>query len=355
MKKNINTERERILFSRFTLITLVAVYFLILVGGIVRSTGSGMGCPDWPKCFGQWIPPVEESELPPNYKEEYTEKRIQKNVRLASYLNAFGMDAKARQVIEDEMVFEEQAFNKYKTWIEYINRLVGATIGLLVTGTFIASVKYFRSVPAIFWVALGVMLLTGFQGWVGSLVVSTNLLPWMVTVHMLISFIIVAGLIYLASGSRKKNNNIGNNRTVTFLLIFCMIALIIQVIYGTQVRENIDTIAAALQFNFRETWISQLNWQFNFHRSFSWVVFIIHGLLVWRLWSLNERFWSSSLFAIIIISILTGVLIAYMGIPPVLQPVHLLLAFIAFGIQFYLLLLVSNGFETKLLKGDEDK
>jgi cytochrome c oxidase assembly protein subunit 15 len=350
MKESIKAERERIVFFRFALTTLVAVYFLILVGGIVRSTGSGMGCPDWPKCFGQWVPPADESELPANYKEEYAEKRIQKNVRLARYLNAFGMEAKARQVIEDEMVLEEQDFNKYKTWTEYINRLVGAAIGLLVTATFIASVKYFRSVPAIFWVALAVMLLTGFQGWLGSLVVSTNLLPWMVTVHMLVSFLIVAGLIYLVYRSRKVSNSIGNSRAVAVLLIFCMMILLIQVVFGTQVRENIDKIATALQFNFRETWISQLNWQFNFHRSFSWVVLIIHGLLVWRLWKLNEHFWSGSLFCIIIISIFTGVLIAYLAIPPVLQPIHLLLAFIAFGIQFYLLLLVRNSVGTEAVR-----
>lgn len=350
MKENTNAEGKRTVFYRFAFITLVAVYFLILVGGIVRSTGSGMGCPDWPKCFGQWIPPTDESELPENYKEEYTEKRFQKNVKLAGYLNAMGMDDKARQVLEDEMVLEEQDFNKYKTWTEYINRLIGATIGLLVTATFVASVRYFRSVPAIFWVALGVMLLTGFQGWIGSLVVSTNLLPWMVTVHMLVSFIIVAGLIYLVYKGRKGNYSVGKNRGILLILIFCMLALIIQVIYGTQVRENIDRVATALQFNFRDMWISQLDWQFNFHRSFSWAVLGIHGLLFWRLWKINELFWSSSLLAIILVSILTGVVMAFMAVPPALQPIHLLLAFIAFGIQFYLLLLVRNGVEAEVVR-----
>lgn len=350
MKENIKTEKERTLFYRFALTTLFAVYFLILVGGIVRSTGSGMGCPDWPKCFGQWIPPTDESQLPTDYKEEYKEKRIQKNIRLARYLNTLGMDEKARQVKEDEMVFQEQGFNKFKTWTEYLNRLVGAVIGLLVTATFIASVKYFRIVPAIFWIALAVMLLTGFQGWVGSLVVSTNLLPWIVTMHMLITFLIVAGLIYLVYRSSRFKNTIGKNQSVTILLIFCMITLIIQVIYGTQVRENIDRIASGLQFNLRETWVSRLNWQFNFHRSFSWVILILHGLLFWRLWKLNENFWSSSLICIIILSIVTGVLMAYMAIPPVLQPVHLLLAFIAFGIQFYLLLFVRNGDKVEVVR-----
>ena len=132
------------IFRRFSVITIISIYLLILVGGIVRSTGSGMGCPDWPKCFGNYVPPTDVSQLPDNYQDIYSQKRAKKNQKLANYLEKMGFTDIAHKIRNDKSILEEGEFNVVRTWIEYLNRLLGVLIGLFVFGTLIFSFSYWN-------------------------------------------------------------------------------------------------------------------------------------------------------------------------------------------------------------------
>lgn len=331
------------LFRKVSLVTLIAVYLLILVGGIVRSTGSGMGCPDWPKCFGSWVPPTSIHQLPNNYKDIYAQKRAKKNERFAKYLTAFGYQKTAEAILSDESILKEADFNAVKTWIEYINRLIGALIGLLILGTAFTSfaLRKYKLIP---FIAILTFLLVLFQGWIGSIVVSTNLLPWMITVHMFIALLIVALLIWLyAQVSQPSTTIVRNSAIVRYVLIFCMILTLIQVAMGTQVREAIDRVAVALGNASRDLWIESLGIEFIIHRSFSWLILLTHVAVFYLLReSLLTSKLLQSLAVVILVSILSGIIMAQGGFPPAMQPIHLLVGTLGFGLQFLLFLQIVS-------------
>lgn len=325
-------------FRRLIFTTLVAVYLLILVGGVVRSTGSGMGCPDWPKCFGKLVPPTDVSELPADYQTVYSEYRQKKNEKFARYLRVIGMNTTADALLSDPSVKVEGVFNPTKTWIEYLNRLLGVVIGLLVLATFIYSFRYRFGDRSIFLLALAILLLTIFQGWIGSFVVSSNLTPWTVSIHMFLALLIVALLILLWDRSGLRSEQISKRG---FWLFFAALTTIfIQIFLGTQLREVLDVLATKFD---RNAWIENAGTRFIIHRTFSWVVLILQvwcGLFIYK--TTTDRFFGIFTICVILATVLSGVGMAYLGVPPWLQPTHLLLATISFGLLFSFWLRVNR-------------
>ena len=340
------THTKNRLFRRFSAVTIIAVYLLIAVGGIVRSTGSGMGCPDWPKCFGSWVPPTEVSQLPEDYKAQYVQQRVEKNEKFGRYLTSLGFAELADQIMNDPSVLEEEDFNAVKTWTEYINRLIGAVIGLLVFGTFVLSLRYLKEDKLITVLSFLAVVLVGFQGWIGSIVVSTNLLQWMITLHMLLALLIVCLLIYVYYRSKRHldGTEVVLSSKLKMLIILCLIMSVIQVILGTQVREAIDEIAALFA---RAQWIENLGTGFKIHRTYSLLIMAVH---IWMIRVLikeskNQRTLvlpTKLLLATIGVEIISGALMAYFGVPAFIQPIHLLLGTGIVGLQYYVLLLTNN-------------
>jgi heme a synthase len=338
-------------FRRISLITVIAVYFLILVGGVVRGTGSGMGCPDWPKCFGSLIPPTSVDQLPSNYQEIYLEKRLVKNDRFVTQLTSLGFTKKAEEIKNDKSILIEEEFNPVKTWIEYLNRLVGAVIGLLILITMIRSFPLWKVDKLIPILAVFNLLLVLFQAWIGSIVVSTNLLPWMITLHMVLALLIVCLLIYVYYRSNrlvKERLEVTNQPQYLFnVLLAGFILTIGQIVLGTQVREAVDHIAFQFGGLMRSSWIDNLGMSFLIHRSYSLVLLGIHLYFIYRIYKLTLR--NSVLFklaqlliVVLFVEIFSGVGMAYFAIPAFLQPIHLLFGSLLIGIQFFLLLKLSD-------------
>jgi heme a synthase len=318
------------------------------VGGIVRTTGSGMGCPDWPKCFGYWVPPTSVNQLPADYKETFSALRDNKNQKFARYLSAVGFEETATAILNDKSILEETDFNPTKTWIEYLNRLVGVTIGLLIVALFVKSIQLRSQDSSFLWLSMATLLTVIIQGWFGSIVVSTNLTSWTITIHMLLAFVLVALLVllYVKSGEPRAIKALTG---IKVLLAVCMVLLVTQVLLGTEVRAAIDRASSLLMP--RETWISEVWSEFVVHRSFSWVVVLFHGIFAARLIKTTGRNpLTLGLILLILLTLLTGAGMAYFAMPAFLQPIHLLVATVTFGIQFLLFLRLNTSLVNVLVK-----
>ena len=213
----------------------------------------------------------------------------------------------------------------------------------------------FRSIVAVYafsywksnkWIAvLSVfnVILVGFQAWLGSIVVSTNLVPWIVTVHMLLALAILALSIYTyhlaKTFGKPKLNTIPIIHIVTLLTI---ILSVMQITFGTEVREKIDAVATRLS-GYRDGWVNSAGQVFLQHRDVAILVLFINVML----YALIRRHFSrhsvqqqlmSFNFLIIMLQILTGISLSYLSLPPVAQTLHILFASLMFGAQFYLML-----------------
>ncbi|MCO4814225.1 MAG: COX15/CtaA family protein [Flavobacteriales bacterium] len=317
-------------YIRFNWLALVFIYLVVIAGSFVRITGSGMGCPDWPKCFGQWVPPTSPSELPENYKDVYSERRAVKIEKFASLLNKLGLEETSEKLMNDPNLRIEQDFNNRKTWIEYINRLFGFLAGNAMLLSFIWLIWKYRKRKLILLTGFNLILM-GFQAWFGSIVVASNLVPWTITIHMLLALVIIALQIYfIREISPSQQKPLTQSKWVLYLIWFCFGVTFYQMFLGTQVREAIDELTVAGVG--RENWTSELGMIFYIHRSFSWLVLVFLTIVAWKNEQLNKYLSIRFVFIFLILELISGVLLAHYDIPGLVQTSHLIFATIIFGI-----------------------
>ena len=319
-------------FIRFQWITLILIYLVVVAGSFVRITGSGMGCPDWPKCFGEWVPPTEKAQLPENYKEIYAEKRSKKIFKFCSFLRRIGLTETAQKVENDPTLLIEEDFNTRKTYIEYVNRLLGFLAGNAMLLGFVWMLRYYRNRKILLLAGINLVLM-GLEAWFGSIVVASNLVPWTITVHLLLALIIIGlqlYLIYLVSPTQQKP--IAVSATIKWLTWIILIITFYQMFLGTQVREHIDNLTK-MGFG-RESWTDQLGWEFLIHRSFSWLVLILLVYMAYQNERTHKHVIIRSAFIILAIELISGVLLAYADMPGLVQTSHLIFATILLGVIF---------------------
>lgn len=240
-----------------------------------------MGCPDWPKCFGLLAPPTCDCQLPPNYMQVFLEKRIQKVNRFATLLEKLGWAEKAAEIRSNKAIFTPEPFNAAKAWIEYVNRLFGVLAGLFALFFWLFSFRFLNSVRKVFvYATLGFIALL-LNAWLGSIVVATNLLPGIVSVHFMLSFSSIyffmlalnnqSGFLF-AKGETKQNTQ------WTILLLFSLFIVFL----GTLARENVEqlSISGTLSKDGILNW-SAMGASFAVHRYMP-VLFMVYAFWLWK-------------------------------------------------------------------------
>ena len=331
--------------------SLILVYLVILAGAVVRMTGSGMGCPDWPKCFGYLIPPTEEKEL--LWTPEKTYKKGQVIIREETLLLAREDFTSGASFVENNWApytrHDYAVFNATHTWIEYINRLLGALAGLAMLLLAVFSISWWREKKSRVLFAWVSVVAIGFQGWLGATVVYSVLEPVKITLHMFMALLIVGMLLWMIHSSDTRDRNRGFDRKTYRIWWFTVTLSLIQILLGTQVRQFIDTQSEVLGMGAKDLWLQDPEFIFYIHRSFSILVLMLHLWVAYRVQRLQLGFQRiyASLWVLIGI-ILTGIAMNYIAFPWGSQPLHLVLAAILFGLQWYALMEFIRASRTQI-------
>lgn len=306
--------RERT-FRWVSALTVAVVFLLILIGGIVRSSGAGMGCPDWPKCFDMWVPPTNVSELPADYQQIYAERG-----------------------------YADTTFNAIKTWTEYLNRLFGVLTGLFIIANLVAAWRAYgkgrnRRVVVLSVLALLFVLI---QGGVGAFVVFTNLHQGIITLHLLIALLIV----FLLVAARLYAKQVLHEVHIAVLVktrwqVLAVAGLMLtQIILGTQVREMLDAVSESMGGEDKRAWLRSLGPVYGMHKNFWMVVTVGVVYLVYVLQRdfSNPGFKNYGIFALLLTGaqVFTGVALNQFGLPAVPQALHIVFSSLAITALFAL-------------------
>jgi cytochrome c oxidase assembly protein subunit 15 len=329
-----------------TIISIVIVYLVILAGGIVRMTGSGMGCPDWPKCFGFLIPPTERSQLEWKSNSEYNKNQIVIINETLFYANdKFKSKNKFEMSNWSEYTKHDYSkFNVYHTWIEYINRLIGAIAGLSVLILFVNSLKFLKTKKIITGLSFLALIVIIFQAWLGKMVVDSNLMANTITVHMLMAIVLLFILFSILAISNPSKKRVRVSRNISILVLISIVLLLIQIITGTEVRKFIDIKMELFNYTQKERWIENISSSFSFHRSFSWAIIIVNSLIYFYARKSGLKLKIIHIVnSLIFFQISSGIIMYYFHFPFSSQPIHLLISTMIIGIQFYFLLLYKTS------------
>jgi len=282
-----------------------------------------MGCPDWPKCFGLLAPPTCACQLPANYQDVFLQMRIAKVERFANMLSKIGLDEKAKMIRTDRTIYRPEEFNVAKAWIEYINRIFGIFAGLAMFWFAIQAFRL-RKIKNVFLFAILALIMLVLNAWLGSIVVATNLLSGIVTIHFLLSFMCIFFLLLsLNSLAPFQQKNFGKSEKQLMIVFFILI--MIELVLGTFARERIDLLkqSSVLLAANAEMNLDAMGIQFAIHRYLPGLIFLFSMFAYFKFKKQNSGNPFKVLAAIVFLQICFGAINIVYLLPPWSQVFHI--------------------------------
>jgi heme a synthase len=324
------------------ILSLIFVFLIVVAGSVVRVTGSGMGCPDWPRCFGRLIPPTDVDQVTWHPVQDYSEgEMIIHDDALWTAKHDF---VSASEFDEDQWerytVHDYAIYNPMHTWIEFMNRILAPTTGIPVFLLWILSMVADwrrRKLHYAIW-STGVVLFMGFEAWLGKVVVEGNLIPGHISLHMAGTFVIIVFLLILIYDLRERHVKTTTSGKFNILLSALLLAMCCQMFFGTQVREEVDVLLRSGELG-RDQVIDLIGAKFYIHRSFSILLVLLSGWALWlnhKLYQIKAVKWMG---IFMVLEILAGVILTYIDFPAVMQPIHLWLSVGIFSFLVWTLIL----------------
>ena len=326
-------------FRSLSKAALIMIYLVIIAGAIVRMTGSGMGCPDWPKCFGYFVPPTNAELLV--FKPNNNYKKGMMILKENEQFMVAKKDFRSSKTLQDSnwevySLHDYAVYDPIHTWIEYINRLIGALAGIPILILAILSFWLFKENPWITVTALLTVFGMGFQAWLGKTVVDSNLAPFKITIHMLMALIIVVFILCLIFSTKTSFKSQVYHSMFYNVLGIGLVLTLIQIVLGTQVRQFVDEQTKLIGYE-KNLWLAKPEINFYIHRSSSVLVLFLNIYLWYKNKTLNLGFRKINLvIGCILLEVFTGILMYYFDFPFLSQPLHLVIASVLFGIQIYI-------------------
>lgn len=222
-------------------------------------------------------------------------------------------------------------------WTEYLNRLLGVTVGFLILATAISAWRHHRHNPRILWTTIVAFVLVGFEGWLGGVVVAHELASWIVTAHLIVAIIIVQLLLYATFAS--FDTGAPGTRPLGLAYLGLIALTLVQAGFGTQVRGGVDAaLDAGVARDAALATVGQVDY---LHRDLAFAVMIVATVLTLRLLSRRSPLvpWAFVVLALGLLQIGLGAAMAYGSLLPVAQVGHLTLASLLLGAETVLWLM----------------